>query len=253
MVVDKQTSRVVDELESQAPLPFTYRLRFEDGSERVFRVLLDRQTLALRTWPERDPPEWTALDFHRCPGCRLDDATHAHCPVAVALSDVVEAFKDSVSWIPVDVTVECEQRTYQRRTTLQSALSALTGILMPTAGCPVLDRMRPMVETHLPFANQPETTYRFISMFLFAQFSRRRSGEHPDWTLEGLKAYLREVALVNTSFSERLNRIPHKGDANVNAVAILDSLAALTGIRIENGDLSHWVRLFMQHWADGTP
>jgi hypothetical protein len=196
-----------------------------------------------------DLPDWAALDFHRCPNCSLDSSKHAHCPVAVSMVELVDCFKDCVSHDAVEVTVRTAQRGYFMRTSVQNALSSITGIYMTTAGCPIMDRLRPMVETHLPFATQEETTYRTVSMYLFAQFALERHQKDADWGMSRLMEFLREVGKVNVAFCERLKAIPHNGDAHVNALTILDSLASLTSIRIEGGQLEHWESLLLRQWG----
>ena len=233
------------------PIIFDYHLKFDDGGTKDFRIRLDPVTLQLLAPQTASHPAWTAIGFARCPNCTLDASTHPHCPVAVAMVDVVDGFKDSLSYHSVDVTVTTAQRQYSLRTSLQSALSSITGIYMTTAGCPIMDRMRPMVESHLPFASQEETIYRTVSMYLFAQFALARNNQQPDWTLDRLMAYLVEVGVVNTAFCGRLNQVPHLGDANVNALAILDSLASLTAITIEGGRLEKWEALMLRHWQLG--
>jgi hypothetical protein len=230
-------------------LDYVYDLRFGDREGRSFLVRLDPDSLENADPIPADAPEWTRLDFHRCPVCPLDAAKQERCPVAVRMVDLVDYFKDFVSHVEVDATVRCPDREYFRRTTVQHALSSLAGVYMVTSGCPVLDRMRPMVETHMPFATRQETMYRTITMYLFAQSTLLRHGFAADWTLGGLMTYLYEVGEVNNAFCERLAGVPQKGDATLNALAILDSLAALTGISIGGGRLAHWDVMFLRHWA----
>jgi hypothetical protein len=235
--------------EEMTPVEFDYRLKFDDGTERTFLIQLDPQTLAILR-PEPGPlPEWTDLQFCQCSNCTLDPAVHPQCPVAASMVDLVDCFKDCVSHEAVEVTVQTAQRGYFLRTSVQNALSSITGIYMTTAGCPIMDRLRPMVETHLPFATQEETTYRTVSMYLFAQFALERHEQKADWGMSRLMEFLREVGKVNMAFCERLNSIPHRGDAHVNALTILDSLASLTSIRIEGGRLEHWETLLLRQWG----
>jgi hypothetical protein len=230
-------------------ITFDYHMRFQDGTEASFLIRLDPETLGIIHPEVFSPPEWTKLDFCRCPQCALDPAEHDRCPVAVSMAGLVDRFKDALSYRQVHVTVRTANRDYSNATTLQNALSSIAGILMTTSGCPILDRMRPMVATHLPFATPEETTYRTVSMYMFAQFTLNRYNLVPDWTLGHLIAYLKEVGEVNVAFCERLKAVPHKGDANVNALAILNSLASLTGITIEDMRLNRWETLFLRHWG----
>ncbi|MBP7124822.1 hypothetical protein KBD49_00465 [Myxococcota bacterium] len=244
MFVDPNTGEVLPDQPASHPVVILYRMTFQDGRQQTFRVVLDRVTLNLLSWPEDPPPDWARLENHRCRPCSLDPGQHAHCPAAVALSELASAFKNAVSWTPVDLWVETEHRNYQRQTTLQKAVSSLAGIYMPTSGCPVLNRMRPMVQTHLPLQTQFESTQRFLSLFLFEQWARERQGLPFEWNPRALQAYLEEVSLLNAAFAERLGTIPgQRGDATPNALVILDSLAMATLASTETAPFRQWTRL----------
>lgn len=220
-----------------------YTFLFENGEETKIEVNLDYETLDL-ILPERASyPEWTELDFARCPNCPLRAAKAKHCPVAIALIDVIEAFKDRNSFENVFATVETSARTYTARTSLQKAISSLMGIYMTTSGCPVLSQMRPMVDVHLPFSTAEETTFRMLSMHLLAQYFAGRAGRDPDWDLAGLLDYFLNVHHVNAAFCDRLRAVRMR-DANVNAVVVLNSLSDFTGLMLETGRLHRLERLF---------
>ena len=208
---------------------------------------LDRETLSLLRPAPAEPPEWTRLEFHRCPNCPLDPAQHPHCPVAVSMVEMVEALKDRNSYDEVEVVVEAPSRTYSKRTPLQGAVSSLLGLLMTTSGCPILDRLRPMVETHLPFMTRHEALYRILTMYLLAQYFIEARGEQGgDWSLEGLVRSMDDIHTVNVSFCKRLNSIPIK-DASVNAVVILSTLGDFPSRRITQKDLARLARLFQRY------
>lgn len=230
-------------------ITFRYTVEFEDEPEQSFEVILDAETLSLQYEKSDSLPQWTTLGFCKCRVCPLDEGTHRHCPVAVSMVDQVGFFKDLISHRVAQVTVETRDRQYRKKTTVQSALSSLIGIYMVTSGCPILDKLRPMVETHLPFASAQDTVYRTVSMYLFAQFALHKNGLQPDWALEGLVDFYHDVTEVNSSFCQRLNSIPHEGDANINALAILNSMALLTRMSVEEDKLEHWEKLFLTHWG----
>lgn len=71
------------------------------------------------------------------------------CPIAARVVDLVESFRDSVSYEEVTVTVETAERSFRSRTSLQKGLSGILGIYMVSSGCPVVNKLRPMVATHL--------------------------------------------------------------------------------------------------------
>ncbi len=106
---------------------------------------------------------------------------------------------------------------------------------MVTSGCPVMDKLRPMVRFHLPFASIEETTYRSLSMYLFAQYFLKAQGKIPDWDLRRLNKLYEDASLVNLGLSERFRKIDIK-DSSLNAVAALDCLAQSVSFSL--GDLS---------------
>ena len=229
---------------------FLYVFQFPDKTEKRFEVNLDPATLALI--PPADPakPDWTKLGYHQCEQCPLAD-TVTHCPIAVNLSSLVESFKDSLSFESTTVTVQAHQRTYAKQTTLQQGLSSIIGIYMVTSGCPVMDRLRPNVRFHLPFASGEETIYRAVSMYLTAQYFRMRRGETPDWTLEHLAEMYKGVWQVNQGISQRLAQASSK-DANVNAVIVLSMFGSTLDDFLEDS-LKEIEPLFSSHAKPAQP
>ena len=147
-----------------------------------------------------------------------------HCPVAVALIDVVDFCIDRISYQKVHATVITRNRTFVRDTTLQIALSSLIGIYMATAGCPVMDLLKPMARFHLPFADEDETMFRAMSAYLLGQYFIMKSGDQPDWKMKNLVGLYDEIKAVNSSFCSRLRTVTRK-DSSVNALVGLDCFA----------------------------
>jgi hypothetical protein len=224
-------------------LAFAYTFGFDDGRQRRFTVRLDYETLAMIPAETAPLPAWTALSFRKCPNCPLDEASHPHCPIAANMVEVVDAFKDSLSYEEVEVRVEAPDRSYAKRTSLQQGVSSLMGIYMVTSGCPILNRLRPMVETHLPFMNADESTYRMMSTYLTAQFFRHRAGEPADWEMKDLLRFLAECRETNSAFCRRLQSLGVR-DASLNAMSILNALGEITSLSIETFDMSRWERIF---------
>lgn len=222
-----------------------YRFDVEGGARKEFVLLLDPETLAYQGDPAAARPDWTRLEFKQCPNCPLKPAESPHCPVAANMAPLVDSFKDSISYDPVDVEVQAPGRSYRKRTTMQAGVSALFGIVMASSGCPILDKLRPMLLTHLPFPSLRETQYRAMSTYLLRQFFVARKGGKPDWTLKGLARIYDEINKVNVAFAERLRAI-HERDASVNAVSKLDCFAsyAATAIERSRGALDWLERLF---------
>ena len=210
-----------------------YRFNFENGPEKDFSIELNAETLGLVLNGNLKKPEWTKLKYHQCENCPLGDEVE-YCPVAVNLSSLVESFQDSISFEKTQVTVETKERTFVKDTTLQKGLSALIGIYMVTSDCPVMDKLRPMVRFHLPFATSRETIYRAVTMYLLSQFFIMRKGGEPDWELKNLAEIYKAISAVNRGISKRISNASNK-DANVNAVVILHSVGESLPYVIESG------------------
>lgn len=227
--------------------PIRYQFCFDDGTEKEFVVHLDRDTLALVA-PERDEyPDWTRLEFKQCPNCPLSPDESPLCPIAKNISELISFFSDRKSYDVADVRVVTEDRVYSRDgLPLQKGVSSLIGVFMVSSGCPVLDRLRPMVDTHLPFASTDETTYRVLSMYMLAQYFRMRNGQKSDWSLEGLLAQLREIQTVNTAFCDRLRAVSVE-DASINALVILNTFGDMTTFTVEEDELDRLEEIFRVH------
>jgi hypothetical protein len=209
----------------------TYVFRFGDGQQQAIDVVLTQPALDMVPPAVAALPAWTELTFHQCPNCPLDKAGHTHCPIARNLVSINDAFRERISYETVNVEVRTAARQYVKECPLQEAVSALMGLVMATSGCPHLDRLRPMVFTHLPFATAEQTTYRAVSMYLLAQFFRQRRGMAPDWALTHLTAAYTEIRLVNGALARRLAHIQEQ-DANLNAIVKLDCQADITSSSI---------------------
>lgn len=224
-------------------MEMAYRFAPADGPVREFVVELDPDTLAYRGGPTGPAPEWTRLEYKKCRNCPLKPAQNPHCPIAVNIAPLVEAFKDSISYTEADIEVRTPERTYQHRAPMQAGVSSLFGVVMTTSGCPILDKLRPMVFTHLPLANLRETMFRSMSAYLLGQFVTASRGKRPDWTLKGLSKLYTEVSKVNADFSQRLRSLVAR-DASINAVVKLDCFAAFTVNAIDKKKLGWLDALF---------
>lgn len=235
-----------DPAEDRSPVTYRYTFVFSDGSRKEFTVRLDPATLDLLADPRPAYPPWTRLSYHQCPNCPLDETRHPRCPIAEKMVDLIVFFKDLRSFDEVDALVEGRGRRYAKHTSLQKAASSLIGLHMATSGCPVLDKLRPMAGTHLPFATSEETTYRTLAMYLMAQAFRKQAGRTPDWDLQGLVGFLQEIQKVNAGYCERLRSLQIE-DASLNAIIVLNSLGMTTEMEIEanmTDRLRGWFRAY---------
>lgn len=203
------------------PLIIRYAFVFHDGRRIEHPVVLDPQTLTPSGPPPDPAPEWTRLEHHCCPGCRLDPAEHTYCPAALRLVRPAEAFADILSYEQVRVEVETAERRVTQETTTQAAVSSLLGLLMATSGCPETAPFKPMARFHLPLASEAETIYRAASMYLLGQYFRHRDGLGVDLDLNGLVRTYQRLAMVNRGMARRLREASRR-DSTVNAVVLLD-------------------------------
>jgi hypothetical protein len=117
------------------------------------------------------------------------------------------------------------------------------GLYMVTSGCPIMDKLRPMVYTHLPFSSLEETLYRAASMYLFAQYFRQQEGKRPDWKLEDFAKIYEDIATVNQSFTKRLLSINPR-DASLNGLVGLDCFASVAAFSTAAETVQEFESLF---------
>ncbi len=225
------------------PGSFKYTFILDHGRERTFELTLDPTSLGLLHEDGESVPGWAVLSCCQCPNCPLDQAVHPHCPIAINISELVDFFKDGMSYERLDVRVSTDERSYVKETTMTEAVSSLLGIYMVTSGCPVMDKLRPMVRFHLPLATAEETTFRALAMYLVAQYFLAQRGEEPDWELRGLPGVYEEVQVVNQSFANRLRAAGGK-DASPNALVRLDTFASTILMSLDFDKMENLEALF---------
>lgn len=201
-----------------------YIFKFDDDTQEVFNVDLGDNNSKLVSEIMTDPPQWINLDFHQCPNCTFDIKTHAQCPLAASLVNIVKSFEKIISYDEVDVTVVTEERSILKHTSAQQAISSLMGLVIANSGCPFTDFFKPMAYFHLPFASEEETICRATSMYLLSQFFVEQKNGKGDFKLDGLKQIYNNMQTVNMAITERL-RFASKTDSSVNAIIILGLFA----------------------------
>jgi hypothetical protein len=229
-------------------LTIKYKFSFAQGAPREFLITLNPRNLKLIAARPENPPSWTQLEYNKCPNCPLDPMKHPQCPIALSIIDVVEFFKDLVSYEKTYISIESGSRTFIGTVPLQEAIKSLVGVFMITSGCPILDQLRPMMRTALPFPNMEESVYRLLSMYLFAQYFLMRDGKKPDWELKSLLQLCNDVQVVNRSFFKRLRTLKVK-DASLNALVAIDSVAAYTASFLEEDNLDE-IRMLFQPYLE---
>jgi len=224
-------------------ISFQYRFIFNRDLERNIDVKMDEKTLTLIQPRKASYPKWTELKYFKCPNCSLDENRHLFCPIAINVVELVDFFKTAISYDKVDLIIKSEERKYMKRTTLQQGISSLLGIYMVTSGCPIMEKLKPMVRYHLPFPTLRETQYRVMSMYLLAQYFLYRRGKTPDWELKHLVKIYDDIQIVNKSFFQRLSHSKIK-DATLNALVKLDIFAKHISDLIDKNALDEMECLF---------
>ncbi|WP_018868841.1 hypothetical protein [Thioalkalivibrio sp. ALgr3] len=210
----------------------TYRLERSDGSEWCYQVDIHRSRDPARHNDEAHP-DWTRLECRQCENCPLDARTVEYCPAAIEFADIARHFADSPSVERIRGRVDTPVRSYLKECDVQEFLRSLFGLIMASGACPILSRLRPLAEFHLPFATLEETLYRMAGTYLVRQYLDRREGEAPpDWDMEGLQELHRELNTVNRALMERI-RLASRRDANINAMQNFVSITTIVEMDID--------------------
>jgi len=208
------------------PRIISYRFDAKDGTEAVFDLALDPDTLLLPEVTE-ELPEWTALEFEQCPHCPLEAQEHPRCPVAAHLPRVIQTFNHLVSHDKVRVEVTTLERTFVQTVSVQRGIGAIMGLIMATSGCPITAFFRPMARFHLPFSTQDETIFRAAANYMLADYFRAKTtGKERDRELTGLTEIYRKVHELNKAFFDRV-KVAARTDSSLNAVVHLDMFALM--------------------------
>ena len=203
-----------------------YRFIMAKDKQEVFNLQIDGKSLELIGTPPEILPAWTQLDFHQCTNCPLNTGTHPSCPLSISLVDIVARFENVLSYDEVAIEVFTNERHISQKTTAQNGLSAMMGLVIATSGCPHTVYFKPMARFHLPFASEEETLYRAASMYLLAQYFRKKEGKRADFELDGLNRIYDNMQLVNAGTAERL-KAASETDSSTNAIIRLDLYAKI--------------------------
>ena len=216
-------------------LRIRYGFDLPDGSKKHVDLRFDPANFRLCNDVPAEPPFWTELKFSQCANCPLSADEHKHCPSALHMAPAVELLKELVSFDRVGVTVTQAERTVHAETSAQQALSSVLGLIMATSGCPWTDKLRPMARFHLPFANEAETVYRSVCMFLLARelLKHELTGAGESSGFAELKDLYANLHVVNRDMSRRLGAAT-KTDPARNAMAWLDSYTTLLPAALES-------------------
>ena len=219
---------------SETPHNISYEFTFEDGNTKLFELKLDPVTISVILPDPEFMPEWTRLEYNQCGCCPLDAEQHPYCPIAVNIEELVEEFKDAISSDFCTVRCTTPERTYLKETSIQEGLFSIFGIIMATSNCPIMDFFKPMAKFHLPFSTVDETIFRSTSVYMLRQYFEYRKGRTPDLELKNLDRHYEQVQEVNAGIIKRTGDVAKK-DADKNALIILNALAQMLSVEIEDG------------------
>ena len=207
---------------------YTYYFKNESDGDLRYDVAVDEQTLELIEDEDKGLPFWTELEYKQCEHCPLKPDQYPRCPVAKNLHKLISTFESAKSISICEVLVEVPERTYSKKTDIQTGLGSLFGLIMASSACPSLSFLRPMARFHLPFASMEETIFRsvgniLIRFYLDGDISKENVNEM-------LISKYAEVNSVNNNLIKRIDHLLKNkgaGDADQNAIVILDTLAVL--------------------------
>ncbi len=214
-----------------------YIFEFNTVNEQQYNLYFDYKDMSLLEKSFESQQEgsmaWAELSYNKCEHCPLSESDTKFCPAALALGRIAKKFADVKSYTETKVAVVTSDRTYLKQTSTQEALHSIFGLIMATCGCPYLRFLRPMARFHLPFANSNETLVRSLSFYFMKQFFSN-SGQQPQtFDLKPLTDAYDKVQIVNQHLVERIRKLG-KGDADLNAIVILDSFASLLSMQISD-------------------
>ncbi len=227
-------------------LVYSYKFRFKDKSEKVFSVEIDPESLIIIRKTNEIFPEWTSLENFQCDFCPIDKTSNTHCPVALNLIDIIKFFSDTASYEEVELEVTTTERIYKKQTSVQIGVGGILGLLMPTSGCPILGKLKPLARFHLPFSTLQETEFRVYSMYLLAQYVKTRNGQEADWEMKGLKKLYEDIQKINVNIAQKIADLESK-DASINAVVVLNNFADIITFNLDEDDLSDIDALFKNY------
>ncbi len=207
-----------------------YIFQLDSGKTLNFRVNINREyeikaDKAFHSF-------WTRLDYHQCSNCPLSPAEYKYCPTAVDLQEIIAIFSPFLSHVRVLVTVKTPERQYSKTCDLQTGLQSLLGLVMATSACPILSRLWPLANFHLPFATTQDTLFRTVGAYLIYQYFIFSEGGKADFELRELKSFYNSLEELNACFTDRI-RIASKSDANLNAVVQLGALSFMVYVSLE--------------------
>ena len=177
-------------------------------------------------------PEWTQLKHNQCTNCPLSVKDGKYCRAAVDLTRVVTDFQRMPAITKAGVKVVTPERDYYKETSLEEGLRSLMGLVMATSACPILQQLKPNARNHLPFASQEDFIIRSAALYLLRQYFNYRTGDRPDWDLQGLISLNEELQTLNQAFWQRVHDAC-ENDSNLKALLSFFNLSSSMSYSLE--------------------
>ena len=238
-------------LDETEVLRYAYSFKLNSGITKTFEVLIENNSLQIINKKDIEYPEWTKLENFACSNCTLSKSESTYCPVAINLHEIIDFFSETPSFEIAEITIESNNRAYVKRTSVQSGVSGIIGLIMPSSGCPITKKLRPLVKFHLPFSTIEETEYRVFSMYLFSQLLLKRKGYEPDWDMNKLKTLYKEILTINQNIARKIADVEKK-DTSINAVVVLNNFADSVSLSLDEDEVSEYELYFKNYFNDET-
>ncbi|MDP3444768.1 MAG: hypothetical protein Q8T08_18070, partial [Ignavibacteria bacterium] len=95
-----------------------------------------------------------------------------------------------------------------------------------------------------------ETEFRVFSMFLLAQYFKKRNGLIETENFGELKELYSEIQVINRLSAQKIQEI-ERSDATINGLVILDTFALSVTFNLDDDDFSQMESLFAE-WLKPT-
>jgi len=198
-------------------------IELEDGSSQHWNLDFSEQGTIRMTNPVvLSRMEWIKLDFHKCPGCSLNDRLCISCPVAEVLAQYARDLADHLSYerVKVRITEDNRREMILQDIALQTVVGELVRWAVFQSGCPIGRKIKPAM-TRLPPFPSNDQILQAIAIF-FALQNPDDSGEMREEQI----TFMNSLHELFGCLSKRLENVG-LGDACLNGVVIVDSLSML--------------------------
>ena len=207
-----------------------YTLNFK--GEDPIRFEVDEEGDTSIEYLDEPVADWLKLENGKCAGCKIPKGERITCPAALSIQPILDVFGGRVSHETVEVTVEMNDVKAHGSMPAQSAIRSLMGLCLALSACPVMKKLRPMASFHVPFGGMGHSLFRFVGMYLTAEYLRKEKGHSSNPDLSGLKKFTNRLHEVNVKLSKRI-LLGSQRDAIVNSLVFLDTLTSILKIDID--------------------